>query len=466
MRAAKLFKDRYKNFEQVPLRIEGDLPSDISGRLFRVGVGQFSKFGERHRHWFDGDAGIVKIEIKDQQAVGSLRILDCSPPDEAKAGRMILGRYGRAPQGLWRRLKSILSNDMFVNSANTSLIPIGEKVFALWEGGLPTEIDTQSLERLGESDFEKTLSRSFSAHPKWHAPSGELVNFGIRYFPKPIIDLYSVSMSCRARRLAHIPFSGGSFIHDFAVTARYAIFMVAPVFMSAGDFLVRGRSISESMQWRPKQKTEVIVVDLRNPDKIYRMHTNAVLVTHVINAFEVGESKISVDAITYADISDINRTSEVLDGRLSPEGSRGKPVRWHIDLISGTVDLEMLTDWSAETPTVISLGAGGETETFAAVGYRNRESEKNELFDSIGIFNCSTRELKTIDFSGDTICEANLVVSQAKGKHLLVQAYSSERDQSYVAVLSVEARPERVATLWMPSALPFTFHGYWEARVS
>src|SRR6266540_3516820 len=44
-----------------PLRVEGQLPADLTGTLYRTGPSLFSSFGERYRHWFDGDGAVSAV---------------------------------------------------------------------------------------------------------------------------------------------------------------------------------------------------------------------------------------------------------------------------------------------------------------------------------------------------------------------------------------------------------------------
>lgn len=457
MKAFPLFKDRYADFFDQPVTVEGEIPKDLTGRLYRVGMGQFSKFGEPHRHWFDGDGAVVRMAFKEGKALASLRLLDCTPPEEVSAGKMILGRFGRAPVGLHRRLKSLYSADVFVNSANTSIFSLNGKLCALWEAGLPTEIDFESLERKGLINFDSVLRRTFSAHPKRHPKQNVSYNFGVRFFPKPEIDLYRIPDQGAVEHLGAFPFSGSAFLHDFAMTEKYAIFLASPVFLGITDYLIRGKSISEAFQWKPERETEIIVVELANTQNIKRLKAPAAFLTHSIHAFE-SKGRLIADFITYPNAEDLQRVNGVLQGKMT--ASEGKPTRWSIDLAKGEVKIETLLDWVCDVPTVIEKGPHEETLQFAALGFRDNFSRSNELYDCVGICDVGQRGLRKMVFDGDTVCEANLV-SGTRHRYLLVQCYSPVKDLSYFAVIKLGRNPELMAKLWVGQPLPYTIHGSW-----
>ena len=49
-----LFSDLPREHGFEPLEVEGRLPADLAGTLYRVGPGLFSSFGRRYGHLFDG----------------------------------------------------------------------------------------------------------------------------------------------------------------------------------------------------------------------------------------------------------------------------------------------------------------------------------------------------------------------------------------------------------------------------
>ena len=79
------------------------------------------------------------------------------------------------------------------NVANTSVSTTPGNLLALYEGGRPWQLDPDTLDTIGEYDFDGELKGgyTYSAHPTWDPATGELFNFGIQYG--------------RAHEAAHLP---------------------------------------------------------------------------------------------------------------------------------------------------------------------------------------------------------------------------------------------------------------------
>ena len=59
-----------------PLRVEGSLPPELRGTLYRNGPGLLTRLGQRYAHWFDGDGAISAVRFEDGAAHGAVRVLE------------------------------------------------------------------------------------------------------------------------------------------------------------------------------------------------------------------------------------------------------------------------------------------------------------------------------------------------------------------------------------------------------
>src|SRR5688572_26870435 len=101
----KSFKNLKSEYLDAPLTIQGEIPSDLKGSLLRIGPGEFTRFGQRLPHWFDGNGYALKLRFDEGRVRGSCRFLKTRTwKKEEKQGRLIYGSYGIGPRGLWRRL--------------------------------------------------------------------------------------------------------------------------------------------------------------------------------------------------------------------------------------------------------------------------------------------------------------------------------------------------------------------------
>jgi carotenoid cleavage dioxygenase-like enzyme len=169
------FKTPPKTLDGELERIKGRLPAGLRGTLFRVGPAQFERAGERLGHWFDGDGMVQRFAISGGRIRHRGRFVDTAKRrDEEAAGKFLYSGYGFAPE----EAASIRSPDD-INAANTNVLPAGDDVWALWEGGSPYRVGPQELETRGRKAFEGPLDGApFSAHPKREF-GGDVWNFGI-----------------------------------------------------------------------------------------------------------------------------------------------------------------------------------------------------------------------------------------------------------------------------------------------
>ena len=100
---------------------------------------------------------------------------------ERAADKPVMRNYGQQRPG------GPLANAfrMPANVANTSVQYHAGNLLALYEGGRPWQLDPDTLETIGEYDYDGKLKSSYtySAHPTWDPATGELYNFGIQYGP-------------------------------------------------------------------------------------------------------------------------------------------------------------------------------------------------------------------------------------------------------------------------------------------
>ncbi len=81
-----------------PLTLEliGALPTDLSGTIYRIGPARFDVYGERYRHWFDGDGMVHALTLADGQATYRNRFVATAKKRAEDAARR---RHQRCGEG-------------------------------------------------------------------------------------------------------------------------------------------------------------------------------------------------------------------------------------------------------------------------------------------------------------------------------------------------------------------------------
>ena len=461
--------------------VDGQPPSDLDGRLYRVGPGKFERDGVSFPHWFDGEGLVLAVDFQNGDARAACRIVeDASPADYADRGR-----FGIPPKGLARRVRSIWRADAYVNAANTALLKWGERLFALYEGAKPMEIDPETLETIGETDFG-IVRRAFSAHPKLHRPTGAWINQGFRLIPRPHLDYYALNADGRAQLLGSAPYGGASFTHDFAVTDRYIVSVAPPVFADASRILFGAAPISQAFEWRDEKPTEFVVTPLSNPNESMIIEAPAMLYSHTINAFEDGDDIVLHGVVSEggANIGWVGAARADADALPVASASRATEIR--LNAAKKSVSVTTLAEPCIDLPFVRPSRQGRHYQYAYAAGFRDDAAAYRDLFDAVvkidflapeseGSSNGAAfvkRSLGELTFVTEPVFVPRAAGENRGAAHsaleddgyLLCVGYDAITDESFVEILSARGNLESLARYALGQAIPVTFHGLWSPR--
>lgn len=217
-----------------PLRFEasiddceviGKIPTDLNGAFYRVGAEWYRPPMFPDDAILNADGYISMFRIRDGKVnyrgkwVKTHRFLK-----EREAGRTLYGYY-RNPYTDDPSVRD-LNNPASRTVANTAPLVHGRRLFALKEDGLPYQIDPNTLDTIGEWDFDgKWRSQTFSAHPKLDPLSGEMVAYGYQATGLASDDLwiYNVDRAGQVNHEIRIKVPYVSVVHDIAVTHQHVV---------------------------------------------------------------------------------------------------------------------------------------------------------------------------------------------------------------------------------------------------
>ena len=75
MSRSPLYRDVPREHGFEPLKVEGALPTELAGTLYRNGPGLFGSFGRRYYHMFEGQGAVCAVRFGDSQALGAQRVV-------------------------------------------------------------------------------------------------------------------------------------------------------------------------------------------------------------------------------------------------------------------------------------------------------------------------------------------------------------------------------------------------------
>ncbi|KAL4346383.1 hypothetical protein GQ457_17G019570 [Hibiscus cannabinus] len=236
--------------------VQGSLPPCLDGAYIRNGPNpQFLPRGPYHL--FDGDGMLHSIRISNGNATLCSRYVKTYKYSvEKQMGSPVLpnvfsgfnGLTAAATRGALSAVRILTGEFNPANGiglANTSLSFFGKRLYALGESDLPYSIrltSTGDVETLGRVDFDGKLFMSMTAHPKIDAETGEA--FAFRYGPVPPYLTY-FHFDANGNKKPDVPIfsmTRPSFLHDFAITNKYAIFADIQIGMNPMDMIFGGGS--------------------------------------------------------------------------------------------------------------------------------------------------------------------------------------------------------------------------------
>lgn len=263
------------------LTIEGRLPADLRGCLYRNGPARFRLNDSRLSHWFDGDAMVQAIRLEPGRASHHGRLLDTPKRrQEEAAGRFLYGGFGSTvpnPRGL-------RSPDE-LNPANINLLPMagGKRLYALWEAGSALDLDPDTLTSRGFKAWSpETAGAPFSAHPRVD-PDGTVWSFG--YMPGTgKLLIYQIGADGHLKRQAVRELPQVDMVHDFAITERHLVFLLQPLVFTARADL---RNLLDGMRWNSGAPLLACVMSKATLEpRLFELPTGGVF--HLGNAWEEG----------------------------------------------------------------------------------------------------------------------------------------------------------------------------------
>lgn len=437
--------------------IEGEIPAELSGTLYRNGPGHWQDHtGRPLHHLFDGDGMVSAFTI----GRGEVRYRNRYVRTQHFNGRSGTRHLGTEAAGGW------LSNIARLppNLANTNVVEHAGRLYALWEGGPPYELDPNTLETKGVRRFGGELHwvGSYSAHPRFCPSSGDMFNFGVEFVPTPHLRIYRTDRDGRLKhyRSASLPYV--AMVHDFTITERYLVFLVSPIIPDGIPIALGLKSFGDGMKYRPERGSSFILIP-RDGGDIRRIEHDAILQFHPSNAFD-DRGDVVFDVITYD-------SGELLDCiarfRTSPMNHIGSRFTRFRITASGRVIREPISDRACEFPRH-HPDREGRPHRYA---YFNTKHRLGTLFDAVTKLDLAdhTETHYRAQTPGNSFCEPVFVprpggVDEDDGWLLSVE-YQADSHTSRLVILDAK-NPARgpVASAQLLHHVPQGFHGNFVAR--
>jgi carotenoid cleavage oxygenase len=413
------------------LTVDGAVPAELRGRYLRIGPNPHT-VPDGPYHWFLGDGMVHGVELGDG------------------AARWYRNRWVRTDEIAVARGEEPVDGPKppLYDASNTNVIGHAGRILALTEGSMPYEL-SPTLETVRRTDFGG-LPTGFTAHPKLDPVTGELHGFAY-WFAEPFLVYYVIDTSGSLVRSEPITIPRAVMMHDFAITRENVLFFDLPVVFDL-------ETQPFPFRWDDDTPARVGVMPRGGGDADVRwVDVDPCYVFHPMNAFDDGDT-VTVDVARHPTM--FKRSN------IGPNDG-GVPTldRWTIDLSAGKVREERVDERGQEFPRVNETLLGSRHRFGYAVGTETADAFDGGLYYKHDFVAGSSQEH---DFGpGRVPAEFVFVASEGATSEddgwLMGYVYDATTDRSDFVILDAHdfSASAPIATVHLPTRVPFGFHGNW-----
>lgn len=453
----RAFSGAHFEGEWTPRLIEGQIPIDLKGTLFRNGPGQKEVFGVQLRHLFDGDAYLTAFQFENGAVSGFSKFLDTPERElEQKAKAMRYHDFGTTCPN---------SVEGYKNAPAVNFFAFGRETFALSEGALPVKVDAETFDCQSEWTFSNSLSSkmTFTAHPRKDPVSGDIYAYGITQSLWPKLKIVRLpSGSAQFEEVTTIDMGGVYPVHDFIMTENYLIFVLPPAYVSLWSMIRKKTSIAEAIRFEGDKPMRIFVVrkDGTEAPRLFESSVTSVIFHHC-NAVESQDGRqIKFVAMEVGGVEVFQLLEQWSQLKL-PTPQSSWMTAYTLDLESGRVlSQERLTDGrTIDFPAIDGRELGLKLGKVYALQMLNPK-EDALAFNSLVSWDLNNNSSLRVDaLANQVFGEPVFVEGSNETRDWLVHlGYDGDRDETFLDIrrpsdLALEAR------VWTGQKIPIGFHG-------
>uniref|UniRef100_A0A0K0F3R1 Carotenoid isomerooxygenase (inferred by orthology to a D. melanogaster protein) n=1 Tax=Strongyloides venezuelensis TaxID=75913 RepID=A0A0K0F3R1_STRVS len=311
------YKNLFSNFDEIDdivCKIEGNVPSWLTGTLLRNGPGMFEIGETSYNHWFDGMAYIQKYAFADGEMKFSAKYLRSDAYNQnMQANRIVVSEFGTTAfpdpcKNVFQRFFNFFSIEKSTDNCLVNFLKCGDKVFATTETPYLREIDVNTLETGEKVDMGKYVALHTNTAHQHYDKEGNIYNVGSCFGKNAMFIFTKTTISKNINNekvedkfkctevIGKIPIPNPMmppYYHSFGFSENYIILINAPLRMSIKKVLARkltGKSFRETFEWLEDTKVIIHVLDKKTGKQLdIKIESEPFFTFHHANSFEVGD---------------------------------------------------------------------------------------------------------------------------------------------------------------------------------
>ena len=444
--------------EASDMPVKGQIPKDLAGHFLRIGPNPAHIFNEAAYHTFDGDGMIHAIEFAEGTAHYRNRFVQTEGFKlEQERGDWIYKGMNSMMDPTPSRVPDGAPSSK--NLANTAFAFHNDTLYALHEPSQPTVVRLPDLETVGATDFNGKLKHPFTAHPKVDQRSGEMMTFGYS-FQAPFVTYSVIDAAGELVHTTPVNISKPVFMHDFAVTERYSLFLDFPITLDVGRAMAGGNAVD----FEPEHGSRIGVMPRFGTDADVRwFDVGTGVVVHTANAWDEGDEVVlQASRSNTADIAGagLNAGDQLTE-------THGRLYEWRINLKTCAVVEGPLSDTGCDFTRVndtmachktryVYAGVFNPTRPFTFDGFMKYD---NETQTETCVYYGTER------FGGEMVFAPRMAAQSEDDGYLIGFIHDEAQAQSECLIYDAQdLGAGAVATIVMPFRVPYGFHAGWVGK--
>jgi carotenoid cleavage dioxygenase-like enzyme len=441
--------------------LDGTLPERLRGTLYRNGPGRLGRGDHSVGHWFDGDGAILGITFADSPMATYRYVKTKGYLEEEAAGQLLYGNFGMtAPGPIWNQWRRPIKH-----AANTSVLPLPDRLLALWEGDAPYALELDTLKTIGCDRLDAIPDGAgYSAHPKVDPQTGEIFNFGLSVGREVKLNLYQSDRTGSVRRHRAHALNRVPLLHDFVMAGPYLVFCIPPVRMQMLPVALGLSSFSDALQWQPQHGTQILIFDRQTLDLVRRIDTDPWFQWHFSNGFVDQDGHLVLSLIRYDDFATNQYLKDI------PTGDPTTPAwgrLWEIVIdprVGRVLSHQDLVERGCEFPTVDPHAVGqSQPRTYLSIHRRDAVIAR-EIFGAIAQYDHPTHGLDEFALPIGYYPSEPILAPADHGEGWLLSIVLNTHDRTSEVWIFQRDRVSDgpICRLGLPQMIPPSFHGAWQ----
>ncbi len=421
----------------------GTIPAELDGRLLRNGPNPIGDQDPATYHWFTGDGMVHGLRLRDGSAEWYRNRWVRSPEVAAALGEP-------APP-------SPYGDDVVIFAANTNVVDIAGKTYAIVEAGSPPVELTDELETVGPSNFSGTLEHPFSAHPKVDPVTGETHVVAYHWAWGNKIRYMSLSPDGLVQKVVDVDTPGGPMVHDMAFTEKYALLFDLPVTFNLEDAMAGKRlPYSWNARVRRTHRPAAACGTATDGSDVNWVDIEPCYFYHPLNAYDLDDGRVVLDAVRY--LADVRPRTARDRTRARRARSGGRSIRPRARCSRRPLD-----DRNQEFPRMNESSAGPTQPLRLRRDVRSARRGRRPG-DQARSRGRGDRRARLRTGAADPRAGVRAARRRDRGGRRLGDVLRLRRDDRPLDVVILHAQDftgDPVATIHLPARVPFGFHGNW-----